>query len=80
MGCLFVTFGAFFPRLAVLFIWIARPQMFEAALGSALVGLIDADLRAAVDASRAVRLGLALGLPRVPDRPRRADLVRVREP
>ena len=40
MGCLFVTFGAFFPRLAVLFIWIARPQMFEAALGSALVGLI----------------------------------------
>ena len=40
----------------------------------------DADLRAAVDAGRAVRLGLAVGLPRVPDRPRRADLVRVREP
>ena len=40
MGCLFATFGAFFPRLAVLFIWIARPALFEAALGSALVGLI----------------------------------------
>ena len=40
MGCLFVTFGAFFPRLAVLFIWLARPGMFEAAIGSALVALL----------------------------------------
>jgi hypothetical protein len=40
VGCLFVTFGAFFPRLAVLFIWLARPGMFEAAIGSALVALL----------------------------------------
>ncbi len=40
MGCLLVMFGAFFPRLAVLFIWIARPFLFEQALGSALVAVI----------------------------------------
>ena len=40
MGCLFVMFGAFFPRLAVLFIWLARPASVRAALGSALVALI----------------------------------------
>ena len=40
MGCLFVMFAAFFPRLAVLFIWLARPAFFEAALGSALVALL----------------------------------------
>jgi hypothetical protein len=40
MGCLFVMFGAFFPRLAVLFIWLARPAMFEAALGSAAIALL----------------------------------------
>ena len=40
MGCLFVTFAAFFPRFAVLFIWLARPAMFEAALGSALVAVL----------------------------------------
>src|SRR5215203_6260442 len=28
MGCLFAVFAGFFPRLAVLFIWIARPQLF----------------------------------------------------
>ena len=32
MGCLFALFGAFFPRLAVLFIWLARPALFNAAL------------------------------------------------
>lgn len=32
MGCLLVLFGALFPRLAVLFIWIARPVYFNAAL------------------------------------------------
>ena len=69
MGCLFATFGAFFPRLAVLFIWIARPALFEAALGSALIGLIGIIFL----------LGLAVGLSRVPDRPRRTDLVRVRQ-
>ena len=40
VGCLVVMFGAFFPRLAVLFIWLARPGMFEAAIGSALVALL----------------------------------------
>jgi hypothetical protein len=33
-------FGAFFPRLAVFFIWLARPVMFEAAIGSALVAIL----------------------------------------
>jgi len=33
MGCLFAVFAGFFPRLAVLFIWIARPQLFTAAFG-----------------------------------------------
>ncbi len=33
MGCLFAIFGAFFPRLAVLFIWLARPAYFSAAFG-----------------------------------------------
>ena len=40
MGCLFALFSVFFPRLAVLFIWLARPGMFEAAIGSALVALL----------------------------------------
>jgi hypothetical protein len=40
VGCLLVLFGSFFPRLAVLFIWLARPGMFEAAIGSALVALL----------------------------------------
>jgi hypothetical protein len=29
MGCLFAVFGAFFPRLAVLLIWLARPVRFS---------------------------------------------------
>jgi hypothetical protein len=33
MGCLFAIFGAGFPRLATLFIWIARPLLFSAAFG-----------------------------------------------
>ena len=37
MGCLFAMFGAFFPRLAVLFIWIARPQYFTAAFGDMIL-------------------------------------------
>jgi len=40
MGCLLVFFGAFFPRLAVLFIWLARPAFFDAAIGSALVAIL----------------------------------------
>ncbi|MGE3270712.1 MAG: hypothetical protein AB7P40_18305 [Chloroflexota bacterium] len=33
MGCLFAIFGGFFPRLAVLVIWLARPGYFGAAFG-----------------------------------------------
>lgn len=42
MGCLLVLFGGLFPRLAVLFIWIARPAIFNAALDPlwALLGII----------------------------------------
>ena len=40
MGCLLAVFAAFFPRLAVLFIWLARPALFEAAIGSVLVALL----------------------------------------
>jgi hypothetical protein len=42
MGCLFALFGAFFPRLAVLFIWLARPALFSAALSPlfAILGII----------------------------------------
>ena len=42
MGCLLVMFGAFFPRLAVIFIWLARPAYFNAALDPlwAILGII----------------------------------------
>ena len=33
MPCLFAVFAGFFPRLAVLFMWIARPQLFTSAFG-----------------------------------------------
>ncbi len=33
MPCLFAMFAGFFPRLGTLFIWIARPVMFNAAFG-----------------------------------------------
>jgi hypothetical protein len=32
MGCLFAIFAGAFPRIAVLFMWLARPQLFLAAL------------------------------------------------
>ena len=42
MGCLFVLFASFFPRFAVLFIWLARPALFNAALDPlfAILGII----------------------------------------
>jgi hypothetical protein len=44
MGCLFLVFAGAFPRLAVLFIWLARPALFSAAFGGAwlwpLLGVI----------------------------------------
>jgi hypothetical protein len=33
MGCLLVVFAAFFPRIAVLFMWLARPVHFTNAFG-----------------------------------------------
>ena len=33
MGCLFAIFAGLFPRLGVLFIWLARPAYFSAAFG-----------------------------------------------
>jgi hypothetical protein len=33
MPCLFALFAGMFPRLADIFIWIARPQMINAAFG-----------------------------------------------
>ena len=76
MGCLFVTFAAFFPRFAVLFIWLARPALFEAALGSALVavlGIVFLPFTTLMyvllwTPDRVDRLRLGVGLPRVPDR------------
>lgn len=40
MGCLVVMLGAFFPRLAVLFIWLARPVYFDAAINSAFLAIL----------------------------------------
>src|SRR5689334_8290924 len=40
MGCLLVMLGAFFPRLAVLFIWLARPIYFDAAINSFIIALL----------------------------------------
>jgi hypothetical protein len=40
MGCLLVMLGAFFPRLAVLFIWLARPAYFDAAINSFVIALL----------------------------------------
>ncbi len=33
MGCLFALFAGAFPRLGILFIWLARPALFSAAFG-----------------------------------------------
>jgi hypothetical protein len=42
MGCLFGIFAAFFPRIGVLLIWLARPALFNAAIGPlfAILGII----------------------------------------
>ncbi len=33
MGCLFAIFAGCFPRLATIFIWLARPTLFSHAFG-----------------------------------------------
>ena len=35
MGCLFAVFAGAFPRVGTLLLWLARPQLFEAAFGGA---------------------------------------------
>jgi hypothetical protein len=37
MGCLFAVFAGLFPRLAVLFIWLARPVRFSVAFDGFLL-------------------------------------------
>jgi hypothetical protein len=70
MGCLFVIFAGVFPRLAVLIVWIARPERVDAAfstlpvaaVGHHLPAVCDPDLSAvAHPRSGAERLGLVLG-------------------
>lgn len=44
MPCLFAVFAGLFPRLGVLFIWLARPALFNSAFGGSwlwpLLGVI----------------------------------------
>jgi hypothetical protein len=42
MGCLFGIFAAFFPRIAVFLIWLARPALFSAAISPvfAILGIL----------------------------------------
>jgi hypothetical protein len=37
MGCFFLMFAGLFPRLGVLFIWLARPAYFTAAFGDTFI-------------------------------------------
>jgi hypothetical protein len=37
MPCLFAAFAALFPRLAVVIIWIARPELVERSFGGSLI-------------------------------------------
>jgi hypothetical protein len=40
MGCLFALFAGVFPRLAVLILWIARPERVDAAFSTLLWPLL----------------------------------------
>ena len=40
MGCLLIAMAAFFPRLAVFFIWLARPAMVNAAFDTFIIPLL----------------------------------------
>ena len=40
MGCLLVMFAAFAPRLFVIFIWIARPAVVNAAFDTVIIPLL----------------------------------------
>jgi len=40
MGCLLVLFGAMFPRIAVVLIWLARPAIVSAAFDTVLIPIL----------------------------------------
>ena len=40
MGCLFALFAGVFPRLALLIVWLLRPNMVDAAFTSWIVPLL----------------------------------------
>ncbi|GAA2207687.1 hypothetical protein GCM10009850_031450 [Nonomuraea monospora] len=40
MGCLFVLLAAAFPRLMLLFVWVARPALVDAAFGTWIIPLL----------------------------------------
>lgn len=40
MGCLFAMFAGLFPRLALIFVWIARPKMVDAAFDTWIIPLL----------------------------------------
>jgi hypothetical protein len=40
MGCLFALLAGFFPRLALLIVWLARPALVGAAFGTWIIPLL----------------------------------------
>jgi hypothetical protein len=40
MGCLFALFAGIFPRLALLIVWVARPERVDAAFDTFLLPLL----------------------------------------
>ncbi|HEX6125275.1 MAG TPA: hypothetical protein VFZ23_07860 [Pyrinomonadaceae bacterium] len=40
MGCLFVVLAGFFPRIALLILWVARPTLFGAAFANLLLPIL----------------------------------------
>jgi hypothetical protein len=69
MGCLLAIFAGAFPRLAVLILWIARPERVDAAFSSflwPLLGIVFLPFATLIylllyTRSGAARLGLVLG-------------------
>lgn len=40
MGCLFAIFAGFFPRIGLLVIWLARPNLFSAAFANWILPIL----------------------------------------
>jgi hypothetical protein len=72
MGCLLAIFGGLFPRLAVVILWIARPERVDAAFSTFLLPLLGiiflpfATLIYLLLYTPGRRLGLVLGRARRP--------------